>query len=169
MKNLKDILRKPVVLCSIIGALGLGIGTLALKNIGLKNQNDDLFNKYIEMSKIYPNLVSKYGQLIEDSMKISSQHSSEIISLIGDKLKLAYSFDSLQKSYVTSAENLVEFLSKFSFEMDSLQKGYSEAYEEFFNKILLIKDENDFYKKHLHFLDSLLFKCESDKMFQDKK
>ncbi|MCX6750181.1 MAG: hypothetical protein NTZ83_01875 [Candidatus Pacearchaeota archaeon] len=88
---------------------------------------------------------------------------------MGDKLELAYRLDSLFEASTSSTERLKGFLSKFSFEMDSLQKDYSEAYEEFFNKILLIKDENDFYKKHLHYLDSLLFKCESNKTLQDRR
>jgi len=59
MANLKDFLKKPAVEWCIRGALVLGIGILTLKNIGLKNQNNYLFNERIEMSKRYPNLVDK--------------------------------------------------------------------------------------------------------------
>jgi hypothetical protein len=183
MKNLKEILRKPAILWSAIGALGLTTGILTFKNIGLKNQNNYLFNERIEMSKIYPNLVDKYSRLIEDSMKISNQHSLELISLRGDKLELAIKFDSLQKSYTTSAENLIKNYLKLDYEGDSLIKSLKKDSMNFANEsfdmsqenrnlfeiAVMFKEENDFFKKYNNYLDSLLLRCESKNMLQDKK
>jgi len=183
MKSLKDFLKKPAVEWCIRGALVLGIGILTLKNIGLKNQNNYLFNERIEMSKRYPNLVDKYGKLIEDSMKISKQHSLELLSLKGDKLELAIKFDSLQKSYTASAENLIKNYLKLNYEGDSLIRSLkkdsinfakesldmSEEGRNLFEIAVMFKEEKDFYKKYANYLDSLLLRCESDKILQDKK
>lgn len=183
MKNLKEILRKPAILWSVIGALGLTTGILALKNIGLNNQNDYLFNERIEMSKRYPNLVDKYSRLIEDSIQLSNQHSLELISLKGDKLKLAIEFDSLQKSYTASAENLIRNYLKLDYEGDSLIKSLEKDYTNFaeqsleiseegknlFEIAVMFKEKSEFYRKHCNYLDSLLLRCESKNISPNKK
>jgi len=50
-------------------------------------------------------------------MEISNQHSLELLSLKGDKLELTIKFDSLQKSYTASAENLIKNYLKASQEI----------------------------------------------------
>jgi hypothetical protein len=169
MKNLRETLKKPAIVLSLIGALGIGVGILSPTTIGLKKQNDYLFNKYIETGKLYTNLVVKHINLREDTLKTSIKHSLELISLIRDKLELAYRFDSLQKSYTNFAEEKKELYLKLNQDIDSLQEDYTDSFIDFFEKIALIKDENDFLKKYNHYLDSLLLRCESDKMLQDIK
>jgi hypothetical protein len=182
MKTLKDMLKKPIVALGMIGALGLGVGTLTLKNIGLKNQNDYLFNQYTDVGKRYSNSVIKYNQLIKDSMEISTQHSLESISLKWDNLKLASKIDSLQKDYTNFAENLKESYLQLAHDIDSLQSNYtdfanfaekaletSKERRDLFEQIITIAEEKEFYKKYAAHLDSLLLRCESSNMLPDKK
>jgi hypothetical protein len=179
MKSLKDALRKPIILWSLIGALGLGIGTLTFRNIGLKNQNNDLFNKYTEVGKRYSSLVPKYGQTIKDSMEIEAEHFSKILSLKMDNLKLVYKLDSLQESYIDFVKNSIGNYLEIDSERDSLWNDYitfaessletAKQRRDLLQKIILITEEKEFYKKYAAYTDSLLLKCESDKMLQDKK
>lgn len=179
MGNLKDKLRKPAITWGLIAALGLGAVVLSLRNIGLKNQNDYLFDKYSKTGNLYTNLVSKYGRLRRDSMDASINHSLNNISLKGENLKLAYKLDSLQEDYIRFVENSTGLSLELNSDMDSLQKEYIGFVEEsldkakgrrdFFEEVINLAEEKEFYKAYAARLDSLLSKCESNKMFPDMK
>lgn len=169
MKNLKDVLKKPILTWSLIGALGLSTFILAFKNNGFEKQNNYFFNTYSEVGERYSKLAHKYSKAIEDSMKIETEHFLKSVSLKGDNLRLAEKLDSLQKEYVSFAENLTGLYLKLDYEIDSLQENYIDSSIDLFEKINLIKNENSFLKKYNHYLDSLLLKCESNSIFPDKR
>lgn len=160
MKNLKDILKKPVILWGLIGVLGLGIGTLTFKNIGLKNQNNYFFKEYSKTRDMYTNLVGKYNKLRRDSAETSTQHLSEIISVKKDNFKLAYKIDSLENDYLNFAENSKETYLKLDFEQDK---------RDFFKALFALSQENEFCKNYVGYLDSLLLKCDLNKTLEDRK
>lgn len=176
MKKLKDFLKKPVVRWCIGGSLGIVMGILISTNIGLKNQNNDLFSKYSKTGNLYINLVTKYQKLRKDSLDIAMQHLWEVVFLKKDNLKLVNRLDSLQENYIHFVENSNKAYLELDSSRDSLQSDYiifaenalekTKDKRDILEQMVNIAQEREFYKKYVHYLDSLLFKCESSKALE---
>ena len=56
-------MKKSAFIQSLIGTLVLGTGFLIYQNIGLKNQNNYLFNEHINLGKEYIDLSGRHRNL----------------------------------------------------------------------------------------------------------
>ncbi len=176
MKNFKDIVKKPIFIKSVIGAIGLVLAVFTYQNIGLKNQNNYLFNKYKELGKEYfesakrynqfdslyfqsRQFIKEYGRLLikyndlkedkfKDSINLVIQYSLDILSLQNDYIKLVHEDNQLWDEYISFAKECLE--------KDLDRKNVLE-------KLILVTEEKEFYKKYASYLDSLLIKYELNK------
>ncbi len=168
MAKLKEKLKKPGVKWSIGGLFGLiTLGVLTFQNIGLKNQNNDLFKRYVETGNLYINSVEKYKQLKQDTLDKSIKYDKARINLKRENLKLAYKLDSLQEEYIHFAEEFVKNTYALQDTIIDFSNLLKESNNDLLVKSIFLKQERDFFKKYSETLDSLLRQCESGKGTQD--
>lgn len=169
MKNLKDILKKPFFIRSLVGALVLGAGVLLFRNIGLKNQNNYLYNQHKEIGKEYIKLVTKYSgfdnlvnnskEILKRYNKLSAKYNDLKMSKFMDSVNLSihYSLEflSFQKDYIKLIQEDNNLWDEYIiFAKECLEKDLNR--KEIAEKLKIATEEKEFYKKYAHYLDSLL-------------
>ncbi len=141
---MKEIIKKPVFVKSVIGGLILSLGVLISRNIGLKNQNSYIFDKYKGAGKEYVDLATKYNNLkmkkYMDSMQVGFEYYVEILKMQNDQFKLIYQNDSLEYECINFAKKSLEIL---------------EQKRDLFERLNIMTQEKEFYKKYVYYLDSL--------------
>ena len=133
-----------------------GASLLVSRNIGLKNQNNYLFDKYKETGKEYVDIATKYDSLkmkkYMDSMQVGLQHCTEILNMQYCQLKLIYQNDSIQNESINLAKDLLEI---------------SQKKRDLFEQFNIMTQAKEFYKKYARYLDSLLIQSEFSKVKWD--